>query len=442
MLPRGAHLAEGPVWSTAGAAALLGRYPRPFGPPLRSRRRASTRRSRCRASSAPCVPRRGGGLVALTQEGLEAFDFASGTLARLVDPEAAHPRQPLQRRQMRPRRAGCGQAPCASMPAAPTGSLYAIAGRPVLERARTSGFTVANGLDWSPDGRTFYFADSAPGRIYAYDFDLGGRRSRATAASLPRSTAADGRPDGLAVDSEGFVWCAIWDGWCVRRYAPDGRLDREVRLPVPRPTSIAFGGERSEDAVHHLGPHPPAVAHPGRSALFGRAVRASRRCARPAAPRSSPDDARGDLSRSCGPSSARHGRRRRHRPGGGRGVCRRRACQGRFLDRDDAKGRCRLAMALAEGRPRGLVSRCRPERYRRDASSGRRLARGMGTVRDRSSTMPGTTSAMRFEEVTPEYWDDRFAVNLRHMMFVAQAVVPEMRQRGGGSSSIWARPPG
>jgi D-xylose 1-dehydrogenase len=38
-----------------------------------------------------------------------------------------------------------------------------------------------------------------------------------------------------------------------------------------------------------------------------------------------------------------------------------------------------------------------------------------------------------FEEVTPESWDDRFAVNLRHMMFVAQAVVPGMRQRGGGS---------
>jgi NAD(P)-dependent dehydrogenase (short-subunit alcohol dehydrogenase family) len=38
-----------------------------------------------------------------------------------------------------------------------------------------------------------------------------------------------------------------------------------------------------------------------------------------------------------------------------------------------------------------------------------------------------------FEEVTAAYWDDRFAVNLRPMMFVTQAVVAGMRQRGGGS---------
>jgi len=37
------------------------------------------------------------------------------------------------------------------------------------------------------------------------------------------------------------------------------------------------------------------------------------------------------------------------------------------------------------------------------------------------------------ESVTPEYWDDRFAVNLRHQFFAAQAVVPEMAAAGGGS---------
>ena len=37
------------------------------------------------------------------------------------------------------------------------------------------------------------------------------------------------------------------------------------------------------------------------------------------------------------------------------------------------------------------------------------------------------------ESVTPEYWDDRFAVNLRHQFFAAQAVAPEMAAAGGGS---------
>ena len=37
-----------------------------------------------------------------------------------------------------------------------------------------------------------------------------------------------------------------------------------------------------------------------------------------------------------------------------------------------------------------------------------------------------------FEKVTPDYWDDRMAVNLRHLFFAAQAVVPGMKQAGGG----------
>jgi sugar lactone lactonase YvrE len=102
-------------------------------------------------------------------------------------------------------------------------------------------FTVANGLDWSPDGRTFYFADSAAGAIYAYDFDPapGTLAHRRVFAMVD---PADGRPDGLTVDAEGCVWAALWDGWAVRRFDPSGRMMSDLRLPVPRPTSVAFGG--------------------------------------------------------------------------------------------------------------------------------------------------------------------------------------------------------
>lgn len=39
----------------------------------------------------------------------------------------------------------------------------------------------------------------------------------------------------------------------------------------------------------------------------------------------------------------------------------------------------------------------------------------------------------RFEDVTPAYWEQRIAVNLRHVYFAAQAVVPGMKRAGGGS---------
>ena len=106
---------------------------------------------------------------------------------------------------------------------------------------KDSGITVANGLDWSPDFRTFYFVDTIPGRIYAYDFQqsTGILSNKRTFAVIPDD---EGRPDGLCVDTDGGVWCAIWDGWRVNRYAPDGSLDRVLDLPVPRPTSVAFGG--------------------------------------------------------------------------------------------------------------------------------------------------------------------------------------------------------
>lgn len=59
---------------------------------------------------------------------------------------------------------------------------------------------------------------------------------------LARIPEREGRPDGLCVDAEGHVWCAIWDGWRVDRFRPDGALDRSLHLPAPRPTSVCFGG--------------------------------------------------------------------------------------------------------------------------------------------------------------------------------------------------------
>ena len=100
---------------------------------------------------------------------------------------------------------------------------------------------VSNGMAWSPDGRTMYHADSRPGCIYAMDFDA----ASATVANrrpLIEYGDKEGRPDGCTVDAEGFIWVAEVEGSKVARYAPDGRLDRQIRLPVLKPTSVMFGG--------------------------------------------------------------------------------------------------------------------------------------------------------------------------------------------------------
>jgi sugar lactone lactonase YvrE len=103
--------------------------------------------------------------------------------------------------------------------------------------------SVSNGIDWAPDASAMYYADSGTGRVDVFEVDpsdgrVSGRRPLLE-IELPSAV-----PDGLTVDAEGFLWVALWDGGRVRRYAPDGRLDREVLLPVDRVTSVAFGGSR------------------------------------------------------------------------------------------------------------------------------------------------------------------------------------------------------
>jgi sugar lactone lactonase YvrE len=131
--------------------------------------------------------------------------------------------------------------------AAGAGSLCVVHGDGRVETA-LSGLTIPNGLGWSPDAATMYVTDTAPGTITAYDFDAatGAITRPRTLISIDQSR---GGPDGLAVDAEGYVWSALWDGGAVLRIAPDGIAVAEVKLPARRLTSCCFAGRDLTDLI-------------------------------------------------------------------------------------------------------------------------------------------------------------------------------------------------
>lgn len=118
-----------------------------------------------------------------------------------------------------------------------------------LER-RAGDVTVSNGLAWSLDGRTLYWADTKAHLIHAFDFETsagGLSRQRVFASFAPKQPGQDladygGRPDGAAVDAEGAYWVAMFEGARLLRLSPQGELLRELRLPVRCPTMPCFGG--------------------------------------------------------------------------------------------------------------------------------------------------------------------------------------------------------
>lgn len=125
------------------------------------------------------------------------------------------------------------------------GTLYRYDGElvPVLD-----GVTLSNGIGWSPDGALMYYADTMTYAVDVFDFD----ESEATIASRRRFATIErgaGLPDGLAVDDDGCVWVALYGGSAIRRYDPEGRIERVLPVPAKNVTSCAFGGEAG-DLLH------------------------------------------------------------------------------------------------------------------------------------------------------------------------------------------------
>jgi sugar lactone lactonase YvrE len=255
----GALLGEGPTWDAAAGRLLwidvLGSRLHGYDP-LTGRRTVRTTGQHIGAVK----PRAGGGLVLSLRDGVGLLD-PDGTFRWL-------------RQEIVPGRRANDAA------VAPDGTLWAgtmrydeAPGGGTLSRITADGtaevvlpdVAVSNGTGWSPDGRLMYYVDSPTRRVDVFDHDEGRVRGRRPFAAVEDGA---GFPDGLTVDADGCVWVALWDGGAVRRYTPDGVLDRVIELPVPRVTACAFGGAALTDLYVTTARVGPVPAPPLAGSLF------------------------------------------------------------------------------------------------------------------------------------------------------------------------------
>jgi sugar lactone lactonase YvrE len=120
------------------------------------------------------------------------------------------------------------------------GALYRLDRQGRIE-LMLDGLTIANGLDWSPDGGVMYLIDSGTRVIQAFTFDA--EQGAISDGRVLVTVAKEvGAPDGMTVDAAGDLWVAIYGGGRVQRYSPDGELRQELRVPAMQSTSCAFAG--------------------------------------------------------------------------------------------------------------------------------------------------------------------------------------------------------
>ena len=218
-----------------------------------------------------------GTLLVASHHGLNIFDPRTGILKRILTPEADTPDNRSNDGAPDAKGRFWYGTMCNNIAedatyydlGRSTGALWKV--EPDLAATKMwEGVGIANATAFSPDNRTFYFADTARETIFAWDYDLeGGEISNQRVFANP---AGLGYPDGACVDAEGYLWNARWDAACVIRFAPDGSIDRIIDIPASRPTCCAFGGP-DLDALYittsrlHLSPED-LTQYPDSGAVF------------------------------------------------------------------------------------------------------------------------------------------------------------------------------
>jgi sugar lactone lactonase YvrE len=181
-----------------------------------------------------------GDLVLGTRDGIARMDFDSGKFVLLCDPEADIPGNRFNDGKPDPRGrlfAGTIAYDGSDKKAALWRIEPGLTFTKLIDQVGNS-----NGLGWSPDEKTFYWTDTKTGCVFGFDYDAttGDIANRRVVVEVDKSI---GRPDGLTVDAEGFLWTALWAGHAVARWNPaSGEMVAKVECPAANVTCPAFGG--------------------------------------------------------------------------------------------------------------------------------------------------------------------------------------------------------
>ncbi|HEY6977588.1 MAG TPA: SMP-30/gluconolactonase/LRE family protein [Chitinophagaceae bacterium] len=188
------------------------------------------------------VESKDGRLILGMENGIAAFNLQTETMEWLVDLE----RNILTNRSNDGACDAAGRLWIGTMakdfaPAA--GSLYCIdANFSVTKKLEKQ--TIPNGLVWSLDNKRMYFIDTPTQcvRSFLFDVESGNIQFEKVVIEIDKQ---NGSPDGMAIDEEGMLWIAQWNGFGVYRWDPlKGRLLDKITLPVPQVSSCVFGGDK------------------------------------------------------------------------------------------------------------------------------------------------------------------------------------------------------
>ncbi|WFU27527.1 SMP-30/gluconolactonase/LRE family protein [Bradyrhizobium sp. CB1717] len=182
-----------------------------------------------------------GGAVLALRNGFAAYDFDKRALTEGPSIGLDHPKVRLNDGKADPQ----GNFLAGTMHGdrapdeAPLGGLYRLDAKGTLQLLETD-LAVSNGPCFSPDGRTFYIADSARRIIWAYDYRADG--PLANKRVFIDTEALGSGCDGATVDADGHIWSVLVRIGKIARFAPDGEIVRTIDMPVRHPTSVCFGG--------------------------------------------------------------------------------------------------------------------------------------------------------------------------------------------------------